>query len=87
MSANVESAVKGEYGILDDVIPLTEWPNLHTAIREGSERWFNGKVTNVRQLATGTMVDIKYDDGTERAINITLQTSPKYLEEGKWELY
>ena len=28
MSANVESAVKGEYGILDDVIPLTEWPSL-----------------------------------------------------------
>ena len=68
---------------------LQKWlaENRLTAIREGSERWFNGKVTNVRQLATGTMVDIKYDDGTERAINITLQTSPKYLEEGKWELY
>jgi hypothetical protein len=68
---------------------LQKWlaENRLTAIREGSERWFNGKVTNVRQLATGTMVDIKYDDGTERAINITLQTSPKYLEEGKWEVY
>jgi hypothetical protein len=26
LSLNVEAAVKGEYGILDDVVPLKEWP-------------------------------------------------------------
>ena len=26
LSPNVEAAVKGEYGILDDVVPLKEWP-------------------------------------------------------------
>ena len=29
LSPNVESTIKGEYGILDDVIPLTEWPAIN----------------------------------------------------------
>ena len=40
----------------------------------------------MRQLATGTIVDIEFDDGSERSIDITNENSPKYLEEGKWEL-
>jgi hypothetical protein len=29
LSPNVDSAIKGEYGILDDVIPLKEWPAIN----------------------------------------------------------
>jgi hypothetical protein len=28
LSPNVEAAIKGEYGILDDVVPLKEWPTI-----------------------------------------------------------
>ena len=57
-----------------------------TAIREGSEQWFEGVVTNVWQLATGTIVDVEFDDASERSINITNENSATFLEEGKWEL-
>ena len=57
-----------------------------TAIRDGSEEWFEGDVTAVRQLAGGTLVDIDFDDGSQRSINITNEASSKYLEEGKWEV-
>ena len=57
-----------------------------TAIRDGSEEWFEGDVAAVRQLAGGTLVDIDFDDGSQRSINITNEASSKYLEEGKWEV-